>query len=151
MDALDYGIYKWIDYVANVWKEVEVDGLKIESYKIAKIPEIVTRFPSAINFVPGTKKKYSVSGDATGNYAGKTQFHIVSSKMMNKIPLVMKFVDPIYAAAAAHITLWGNVFNFYVTDVDLVTMSWGGEVEHFGLEATWTLQETQTGKFTVSA
>ncbi len=151
MKGLDYGVYKWLDKVSAVWSEVVVDDIRVESYKLSKIPESVTKVPVAISFVPELDPAYAKAGNAIGSYSGETQLHLTKSLVMSQLPYVMRFMDPVVAAAASHITLWGEVFDFRVQKVEVVTLRWGGEEDHFGLKISWTVQETQTGKFAIRA
>ena len=146
---MDYGIYYWIDDIAALWDSIVVDHKKVESYRMAKIPESVTKTPCAITFSMNGNNPNSLAGSAEGFYTGVTEFHLTLDQVRSKIPYCMQFPDLIVAAAASHITLNGKVVSFKIGQWEFFEGNWGNEADHFGIKVPWTVQENQTGKYTI--
>lgn len=144
-----YGIEYWFDDIVKIWGTVEVDKMRVKSFMLNKIPEAVTKAPCAITFVRDGDNPNSLAGSAEGFYQGVTEFHLTLDLMRSKMPFCMKFPDKIVAAAASHLTLNGKVVSFKIGKWEIVELTWGGEPDHFGIKVPWTVQENQTGKYTI--
>lgn len=147
-----YGIGYWFNTLCKLWGEISVDGKRVNSYSMEKIPESVTTVPCAISFVESVDAGTSRGGPSHVVYHGVTHFHLTLSLVRSQMGFVLKFPDAIVKKAAEHITLNGMVTDFRIQNpgsVDVGQGTWGNEEEHFIVKVPWTVQENQTGKFTV--
>jgi hypothetical protein len=150
---MNYGIEYWFDDICKLWSKIKVDNIAVTSYLLKDIPEAVKKTPCAITFFNEVDEAYARGGSATGIYHGITEFHLTLDTVRSKMPFCMKFPDKIVAAAAAHLTLGGKVTDFHLVrtgSIKIVELTWGGEKDHFGIQVPWEVQETHTGKYTIS-
>lgn len=150
-----FGVRYWFNDICRLWGTITDDrGRKIESYLLEKVPESVTKVPCAISFLTGDiDVNESLGGPSMVVYHGKTEFHLTLSLLRTGLPYVMSWPDKIIQAAASSLTLGGKVVSFRLVQpgsIRLVQFAWGDEVEHYGIEVPWTVQENQSGKYTVS-
>lgn len=148
-----YGIASWGKALTDVWGEVSVENKRVMSYSFDKVPESVSVFPSAISYVTDVNPSYSLGGVCRSVYSGKTEIHVTASLVRSQMGFVMKFINEIVQAAARHLTLGGLVTDFRINSngIQLKQGTWGNEDEHFIIEVAWTLEESQSGKYMVSA
>ncbi len=146
-----YGIASWGKALTDVWGEVSVENKRVLSYTFDRVPESVSVFPSAISFVMDVNHSYSLGGVCFAVFHGRTHFHITSGLVRSQMGFVMKFINEIVKAAAGHLTLGGLVTDFRITSMQMGMDKWGNEDEHFVIEVDWTVEESQSGKYTVSA
>ncbi len=147
---MNYGIYHWIDDIAALWDSVEFDGKRVKSYRVKDIPEAVTKAPCVLTFVTDGDNPNSFAGSAEGFYNGVSEFHLTLDLVRTKMPQVMQVPDSIVAAAAAHITLNHKVVSFKIGKWEFFEGNWGNESDHYGIKVPWTVQENQTGKYSIS-
>ncbi len=149
---MTYGLASWGKALTDVWGEVVVEKKRVISYGFDKVPESLNVFPSAISFITDVDPAYSLGGPCRAVYPGKTEFHVTGSLLRSQMGFVMKFMDEVIKTAAKHITLGGLVVDFKINPngVRLMQGSWGNENEHFVIEVSWTVQENQSGRYTVS-
>lgn len=149
-----YGVESWFDVLCQVWGTIVVNKKPVKSYLMREIPESVKQFPCAITFLNPVKPSYSLGGGAVVVYEGTTEFHLTGNLLRSQMGFVMQFPDKIIAAAAKNLTLGGRVTDFRITrnaSLEINELTWGSETPHFGISVPWTVEENQSGKFTVSA
>lgn len=156
MAAITYGVKYWFNDICRLWGTIKDDkGRKVESYLLEKVPDSVTKVPCAISYLMGDiDVNESLGGPSMVTYHGKTDFHLTLSLVRSGLPYVMSFTDKIIQAAASALTLNGKVVSFRLDQpgsIRLVLLTWGDEIEHYGIEVPWVVQENQSGKYSVSA
>ncbi|NMC30701.1 MAG: hypothetical protein GYA45_11595 [Pelolinea sp.] len=151
----DFGLRYWFNDVQRLWSSIVDDkGQKVLAFTLEKMPESVTKVPCALSFIVGNVSAApSVGGPSMVIYNGKTEFHLTQNLGRQQLPYVMSFIDKIIQKAASSITLNGKVVSFRLAtpgSIAPVTLVWGQEEEHYGLEVFWQVIENQSGKYTVS-
>lgn len=156
MTVIQHGVKYWFNDICRLWGTITDDkGKRVESYLLERVPESVTKAPCAISFLTGDiDVSESLGGPSMVVYRGKTEFHLTLGLKRSDLPYVMSFPDKIIRAAAGALTLGGKVVSFRLAQpgsIRLVQLTWGDEIEHYGIEVPWIVQENQSGKYSVTA
>lgn len=148
-------IESWIDNLAKVCGTIEAGKHKLlrayRMYQVAEMPESLTEFPCALQFIESVQTTYSATGVCTNIWRGLTEFHLSSDLSRRKLPEILLFYGRIRNAFAANITLYGSVA-YCLLDPERtdniegpLDMKYGNEASHFGLVAHWIVKEVETG------
>lgn len=146
----------WIDTLAAVWEVPDPEGREIHSYRMYSslerayaFPEIITEFPSVLNYTVSMDPEYSHAGPQMAYWLGVSEFHCTPSVDKEHYPYVMDFFEIIYRQAAANFTLGGIVKEFHIlrghpngpSIRGPVQLTYGDEAPHLGLIVNWFVKE----------
>lgn len=142
-------ITDWLDEVTKIWGSMtDTKGMQVKSYRVfekAEMPEKISRWPSAISYLPRVSvMTYGASG-STLVFNGVTELHVCPDVGKANYPAVMAFYDKILLAAAGHVTLGGKVAHFLLSKTDPIVagvLQYGTQAPGLGLVIRWEVKET---------
>jgi len=161
MTTLQPGAHTWIDTLAELFTIEDRRGAKLRSYKQAELkdlPEHITgsQAPCVVHYVINCSPLYSLGGPTILYWTGKSDFHLFKDVKPANFSEALPFFPVILAAAMSDMQLGGTVNQFVIPEtgnaIRFVTFrNLDGSESHQGLEVNWTVKQTVTGSYTISA
>ncbi len=150
-----WGVELWGSALTKTWGTIK-DGQnkRLISYEFDKLPEAIKTFPCALSFLgtEPTSVDYSMGGLNEVKWLGQSEFHLTADLRKASASYVWQFYRRIVEAAAKSLTLGGLVQEFKINatkSLELSSLQYGAETEHWGLVVHWEVLESLVGKLTV--
>ena len=136
---------------------------KVRSFLVFErneLPEAITAdmAPCAVTYVTDMQLEYSTGGPTIFYWQGQTDFHLTKDVAMKNVASVMKYYGRIAAAAMQNATLGGLIELFIIlqnTDgaMQFVTFKHPvtGQDDHQGIVVKWSVKQSVSGQYSVSA
>lgn len=156
VNSITWGVEYWGPELVKTWGAIlDKNKRTIKAYGFNEIPEALSVFPCAVSFISdAVDVDYSEGGLNLVLWKGKTEFHITNDVKKNGLNDVYPYIRKVIETAAKSLTLNGKVDSFLLKQSPTITpavLTWGDEIDHYGLVVPWEIRENVTGKFTVSA
>jgi hypothetical protein len=152
------GIELWIDEIVALAGAVESHRKngKVRSYRVyakAEIPEALSEYPCAISYPESVSLQISAGGPCKELWRGVTVFYLFPDSKKSNLPEVMRYFTRIRNGMFSSLTLGGKVDHFGPSPdgstIELVTATYGDEVERHALQVRWEVKADISGEITV--
>lgn len=153
--------HTWIDKIAAVFNIEDGKGGRVRSYKQAdlkELPDAITsdQVPCVVHHIRDCQPLYSLGGPTILFWEGVSQFHLFEDIKAANWSEALPYFPRILAAAMGNVKLNGTVDTFMIPEqpraIWFVTFRRiDGSDDHDGIQVTWTVKQTVTGSYTVSA